>query len=64
MYCIVLVVEMRYKQMCVLPLKLDFIESKEVRAYGRSYTFPYYRFNVFNNHKYRLIVYYIHNVDR
>ena len=55
---------MRYKQMCVLPLTLDFIESKEVSAYGRILTFPYYRINVFNNHKYRLIVYFIHNVDR
>lgn len=54
---------MRYKQMCVLPLNFDFIESKEVRAYGRIYTFPYYRINVLNNHKYRLIVYCIHNVD-
>jgi len=32
-------------------------------AYGRTFTIPNNSINVINNHKYRLIVYYIHNVD-
>ena len=48
--------------MCVLPLNLDSIESKEVVAYGRVFAFPCNRINDFDNHKCRLIVYYIHNV--
>jgi len=49
---------------CVTSKPRFVVESKEVVAYGRIFTMPNYRFNVINNHKCRLVVYYIHNVDR
>ena len=49
--------------MCVLPLNLNLVESKEVIAYGKFFSNPYNRIYVFNSHKCRLVVYYIHNVD-
>lgn len=39
------------------------LEATNIGIYGRIFTFPYYRIYNFSNHKCRLIVYYIHNVD-
>jgi len=48
---------------CVTSKPRFCVESKEVVAYSRIFTMPNYRFNVIHNHKCRLVVYCIHNVD-
>lgn len=50
--------------MCVTSKLRFIVESEEVIAYGRIFTIPNYRINVIGNHKCRLVVYYIHNLDR
>ena len=48
---------------CVTSKTRFIVESEEVVAYGRIFTIPNYRVDVIKNHKCRLVVYYVHNVD-
>lgn len=47
----------------MLPLNLDYYRERGGDYYGRIFAIPYFGIYDFNDHKCRLIVYYIHNVD-